>query len=67
MRFREAQCGIYHQASLLSNLLALIVHRRDGLIPLLHALSVICEIKARDCDFPRDYGVNGCATVANHE
>ena len=67
LRLQHKLLVVDHHTAILSNLLALIVHRRDCLIPLLHALTIIGEIEAGDGDFPRNYWMDGGATVANHE
>ena len=46
---------------------ALIVHGRDGGVPLGQALAVRLEVEPGDCDLPRDDGVDGGAAVAHHE
>lgn len=49
-RLQHKLLVMHHHAALFANLSALIVHRRDGLIPLLHALTIVGEIKAGDGD-----------------
>ena len=67
LRLQHKFFVVHHHAAVFADLLALVVHGGDGLVPLRHALSVVGEIEAGDGDFSGDDRMNGGATVANHE
>lgn len=67
LRMQHQLLVIDHHAAFRSDLLTLIVHRLDRLIPLAQTLAVTGQIETCYCHLPRNYRVDGGATIADHK
>ena len=58
---------MHFQTVIWPQLIALIVHGRDGRVPLGQTLPIRLQVEPRDGHLPRDHRVDGGAAVPDHE